>query len=139
MSVSFYPASIEGVIGTRANVRPLLRCACDTIETLASELGGIRCGACAVTLNVNNRNACDLLSYLGIEPGVAQPWGHIDARALAMLCEKRLAMSDVEAAIPMIATPRYVEGGRPADYLRKKCAELLVIARSARGWAVAWS
>ncbi len=126
MSVTFYPATVDG--------GPLLRCACEVSEATP-------CVACLASLNVNNRNACDLLCYLGLGdmPASAMSYGSIDAIVLADLCRLRLAMAEAEAAIQPTQTGRLVSMGRSAGYLRARCRELLVVATLARGSRVAWS
>lgn len=132
MSISFYPALV-----TSHESRPLLRCACDVIESTRYTRAAHSCASCASTLNCNNRNASDLLDYLGIE---FAPSGQIDARKLRELCIRRLDMDHAQAALPAVQhSARHFEGGRPADYLPARCAELLVIATTAGHYHVAWS
>jgi hypothetical protein len=130
MSISFYPA-----IDTPEGTRPLLRCACDVIE---SERATARCAACLCTLNANNRNASDLLAYLGLD--TLGEHGYIGAGRLRELCIRRLGMVEAEAELPTVQHgPRHFEDGRPAWYLRERCKELLVIATTAGAFGVAWS
>lgn len=138
MSVTFYPAAVDG-----ASSRPLLRCICDELERDQAEgyRLGVRCVACVASLNMNNRNAHDLLVYLGLDVSPTfDTGGHIDARQLVALCEKRLGMEYVEAELPPTQRGRVFEAGRPAEYLLNRCRDLLLIARMAGpGFKVAWS
>lgn len=128
MSVTFYPAIVTG-----RDVRPLLRCACEQMRPTQVEH---QCAACLASLNVNNRNASDLLAYLGLE---VRTHGHMEASKLVELCGYRLTMVHVEAAIPTVQRGNVIECGRAEDYLPQHAHDLLVIATLARGMWVAWS
>lgn len=138
MSITFYPAAVDGAV-----TRPLLRCICDELEAAHAEGrdNGVRCVACIASLNMNTRNAADLLAYLGLEVSPRfDCGGHIDGPQLVALCERRLGMVYVEAALPTEQRGRLIECGRPAEYLLNRCRDLLLIAKMCGpGFRVAWS
>lgn len=118
MSITFRPTvAVDG--------RPLLRCSCDDIS----------CPACRVMLNLNERNARDLLEYLGLS---REGYGTIPAAEMASRCESQLAKLRPESARPTIDAGRVVECGRPAGFLRDRTAELHRIALAAQDWWISW-
>ena len=94
--------------------------------------GDYDCADCnARQLNLANRNALDLLVFLGIEPDYC---GGIRGRELAQRVENALA--DPHATDPEVPTTesrggRVISCGRPAGYLRERATWLLDIARLA--------
>jgi len=123
MGTQFYVSTKDG--------QPAIRCTCEDFT----------CPGCQLQLDLNLRNAADLLGHLGLEPA---PWGQIPARWLATACERRLATADIDEEIPSTTHHghggcRVITAGRDAGYLRKRTQELLRLARSAgTGW-VSWS
>lgn len=124
MSITFRPT-------VEASGKPLLRCSCDDIS----------CPACRIELNMNERNARDLLEYLGLS---REGHGTIPAAEMASRCEVQLAKLRPESARPTVETHRgpnavrVIEGGRPAGYLRDRTAELHRIALAAQDWWISW-
>lgn len=101
----------------------LLRCTCPD-EYIACDAcnGDNRCPSCQLEVNMSERNARDVLMFLGVEFGL----GISLALNLARLCRLGLAVLDAEPHV--------------RAYLRQRTSELLQIALSAGngGW-VGWA
>ncbi|GAC1458657.1 MAG: hypothetical protein PVSMB8_14770 [Vulcanimicrobiaceae bacterium] len=99
-------------------------------------------------LNLNNRNARDLLSWLGYE--------HLDlwtgpnelcALELGAACKRRLALvpKNIDHALEGREHrardgegPRVIECGRAEGYLHDRCADLLALCLRARDGFIVW-
>ncbi len=79
-------------------------------------------------LNLNNRNAHDLLEWIGLPPTHPDDMcGEISARELAAKCRRRLwpESRNQDAALPLVIDGRVHEMGRVAGYLHGRTQELL--------------
>lgn len=124
--------------------RPLLRCACEILrDEEARDFDDRTCAACNASLNMNNRNAADLIAWLGIEGSLTLCMhGSIGAGELAAKCRRRLwpeEFNNDPALPPVVKSERAIECGREANYLRTRTRDLLVIAVMAGDHFVSWS
>lgn len=96
-------------------------------------------------LNVNNRNAIDVLRALGLEANYDDLSGQIDATDLLGRLLVALAVQPVDQGIDTRASSTsgatIIECGRPDGYLHSRFEELTVIARRAAaiGRTVTWA
>lgn len=127
MSVDFYAARLDG-----DDLRPIARCTSVEFDP------GCECARCRHSLNVHNRNACDLLAWLELGP---DPYGSIRARELAARCRRRLwpEPRNVDAGVEPSSSGRVHIGGRPPERMREYVERLLAIAEFAGDEWVAWS
>jgi len=106
------------------------------------------CDVCDNELDVNCSNARDLLTWVGVDVG-EELCGSIEAPELAARCRRRLwdesrnhdpAMTGDERAesLGLEQSERVITCGRSADYLRRRCADLLRVAETAGTNFVAW-
>lgn len=95
-------------------------------------------------MNLCNRNAADLLSWLGLD---SEPCGQISGEDLVKACHERMLLkrANLDAALPTVTSKglrgaTFIEHGRDAGYLRERTMELLAIARqaAAQGREVVW-
>ncbi len=90
-------------------------------------------------LNLANRNAADLLAWLGLPS--EELCGSLPGRELAALCRRRLwpEVRNVDAEVPEERIGRSVFLGRPAGYLQRRTEELLRLAELAGEGVVSWA
>ncbi len=90
------------------------------------------------SLNLNNRNAADLLTWLGL--AADELWGEIAARDLAARCRRRLwpEPRNSDLAVDAIEEGRLVICGRPAGYLHERTRQLLQLAELAGDGVIAY-
>ena len=79
-------------------------------------------------INLNNRNAADLLLWLGLPS--EDLVGQMPAPELAVRCRRRLwpEPRNVDPEVPPEFSARFYSFGRPIGYLRQRTAELLYLA-----------
>ncbi len=123
MSATFQP------VRCTADLRPVVRCTCPDDAPFT-------CRACQLALNVNERDAAALLEHVGLTPA---PSGATEARRLASLCRRRLAMYDAEGDLAPMSAGRVHVGGRASGKLRACTEQLLTIAQAAGDGWVGWS
>jgi hypothetical protein len=90
-------------------------------------------------LNLANRNAADLLAWLGLPS--EDLCGSLPARDLAARCRRRLwpETRNVDAGLPEERIGRSVFLGRPAGYLRSRTEDLLRLAELAGDDVISWA
>lgn len=152
MSVTFYPAKQDG-----ESIRPIGRCDCDVRYCNACDVADslelpypdrYHCDVCDHELNLNNRNAADLIRWLGMDVFTlwSTEYGHCDAKELAARCRRRLwdeprnydVGLDTSHEETVEGGARLIECGRDPGYLRHTVGKLLKIAERAGDNLVAW-
>jgi hypothetical protein len=90
-------------------------------------------------MNLSNRNAADLLAWLGLPTD--DLYGSIAARELAARCRRRLwnEARNVDRELPETHAHCCVVLGRPAGYLRTRTEELLGLAELASDDVISWA
>lgn len=84
-----------------------------------------------LSLNLNNRNAADLLAWLGL-PAI-DLWGEVPATDLAARCRRRLwpEPRNHDPGLPDGEDGRVFTCGRPPGYLRERTQQLLELCELA--------
>lgn len=115
------------------------RCGC--LESWSAELEvNPSCAVCRAEVNLCNRNAADLLTWLDLP--VDELYGEIEAQELEARCRRRLwpeARNHDSELAPVILGPRAEICGRRPGYLREKCELLLALASAPGAEKVRWS
>lgn len=100
------------------------------------------CNICNHTMNLNNRNAHDLLDWIGLK---FEECGSVSARDMAAKCRRRLWNEPRNYDIGIESTEenqlghaKVVNCGRDPGYLRHKTEKLLEIADWAGDNLIAW-
>ncbi len=90
-------------------------------------------------MNLSNRNAADLLAWLGLPTD--ELYGSIPARELAARCRRRLWAEgrNLDPELPVEHAGRCHILGRPEGYLRTRIEELLRLAELAGDDVVSWA
>lgn len=97
------------------------------------------CDICNLEMNLNNRNAADLLAWLGLDTG--DLYGSAPARDIAARCRRRLwdVPRNHDSELPeRQLSERAIESGRAPGYLREKTEMLLKLAESAGDGEIQW-
>jgi hypothetical protein len=91
------------------------------------------------SINLANRNAADLLAWLGLP--TEDLWGQMPARDLAARCRRRLWLEprNFDEPLPAQVEGRLINFGRPAGYLRRRTEELLRLAELAGDDVISWA
>lgn len=135
MSVTFYPVRFdEGA----DRYEWIFNCDCLEKSADIEEPPFPDCEICRdIHINLANRNAWDLLSWLGIEPDYC---GVIQARDLAARCRRRLwnEPRNHDEGIETIVSGRFIDCGREPGYLRRQTERLLFVAEKAGDHFVSW-
>lgn len=153
MSVSFWIADKDGKIVRECDCRERYAIA----HAAWYDLGGVQsdvdepdpfkyeCDKCRLgvaEINLNNRNAVDLLRWLDLP---ADEYGSVDARELAARCRRRTwdvarnhdaAIDASEYKVPN--GPKVITGGREPGYLRNRVEQLLELAEKAGDGLIVW-
>ena len=89
-------------------------------------------------MNLSNRNAADLLAWLGLP--TEDLYGQMPARELAARCRRRLwpEARNLDPGLADEQEGRCFVFGRPAGYLRSRTEELLRLAESAIDGVISW-
>ncbi len=89
-------------------------------------------------INLANRNAADLLAWLGLSTD--DLLGQMPARQLASRCRRRLwpEQRNFDPPLPDEIAGRCHTFGRPAGYLRDRTADLLCLAERAGDGVISW-
>lgn len=94
-------------------------------------------------MNLCNRNAYDLMRWLGFTPDYS---GVLDSAEVAARCRRRLwpESRNLDPGLECIVelrpdgTPRFIEAGREENYLHDRTESLLRIAESAKDGKVSF-
>lgn len=93
-------------------------------------------------INLNNRNACDLLAWLDLP---TEEYGSLPAREMAARCKRRTwdVARNLDAGIEPQAYkvpngPQVYSGGREPGYLRHRVEQLLQLAEKAGDGQIVW-